>query len=251
LGPRRRGAGAGIWGWGWLWFLIAGLALVAFILAVIMFSWYNSPQGAGVRGLNITTTGPGGSIGTSGATGATGATGPTGSSGSTGSSGPTGATGAAGPAAPTVVYAMYYGLTTGTGNGGPNDYAATVAVGAAIPFPRAGPFLTAGIVDTSATLKTLAAVGTYEITFQIHTTEVAQWVARVNGVELAECQAADYNPTSGGHLVVGTCFITTGAINTTLEIVNPSGNAAALTITPADGTLTHANAQTLTIKRLN
>jgi hypothetical protein len=33
-----------------------------------------------------------------------------------------------------------------------------------------------------------------------------------------------------------------------VELINPPGNATALIVTPADGSNTHANAQTLVIK---
>jgi len=130
-GTRRRGnagafTAASMWGLWWL--IIAGLALVAFILAVIMFSWYNSPQGVGVRGLNTSTTGPNGSVGATGGTGATGSnggitgatgsTGPLGSSGTTGATGSlgaTGATGAAGPAGSAVGGAEFVRLSAQPG----------------------------------------------------------------------------------------------------------------------------------------
>jgi hypothetical protein len=58
------------------------------------------------------------------------------------------------------------------------------------------------------------------------------------------------NPTSGGHPIIGNFFITTTSINSVLAVVNPSGNTPALTITPANGADTHANSQSLAIKRV-
>jgi len=39
------------------------------------------------------------------------------------------------------------------------------------------------------------------------------------------------NPTSGGHPIVGSTFITTTIINQIVAVVNPTGNTPALTIT--------------------
>ena len=148
---------------------------------------------------------------------------------------------------------MFYGLTAGTGNDAATDYAATVAVKTAagtgrVPFPRNGP--ANGIVRVDGSSFTLAAVGTYHITYKVHTTEPAQLNLELNDVELPETETADLNPTSGGHLLVGDAIITTTVINSVLAVVNPTGNATALTITPADGSKTHANAQSIQILRL-
>lgn len=154
------------------------------------------------------------------------------------------------PAGPSSLpYGMFYGLTAGTGNGGPTNYAATVAPGAAVPFPQNGP--AAGIVRSGPGIFTLAAIGTYEINFKVHTTEPGQLQLRVNGVAVAYTTTPSMNPTAGGHNMVGTgIFITTTVINETIEVINPAGNSPALTITSADGASTHANAQSITIKKI-
>jgi hypothetical protein len=146
---------------------------------------------------------------------------------------------------------MFYGLTAGTGNGGPTDYAATVAVKTSVgtgrvPFPRDGSVLT-GVSRVDGSSFTIAAIGVYKFDYKVHTTEPGQLAVELNGAEVALSETADMNPTSGGHLLVGSCLITTTTVNSVVAIVNPPGNSTALTITPADGANTHANAQSLTI----
>lgn len=173
--------------------------------------------------------------------------------------GPAGATGPAGPTGPQgatgiIDYSMFYGLTAGTGNGGPTDYAATVAVKTSagtgrVPFPRNG--ATSGVIARAdASSFTLPAIGTYEVNFKVHTTEPGQLELELNGADVVESLTQDMNPTSGGHLMVGTCIIATVAINAVIAVINPTGNSTALTITPANGAETHANAQSITVKRI-
>lgn len=144
-------------------------------------------------------------------------------------------------------YAMFYGLTAGTGNFAATDYAATVAVGAAVPFPRDGASL--GITRASASTFTVSETGTYEVSFHVQTTEPGQLKLQVNGTDEHSCVAANMIPTAGGHPIDGNCIVVLSA-GDVIAIVNPVGNVAALTITPADGAQTHANSQTLTIKKL-
>lgn len=163
-----------------------------------------------------------------------------------------------------LAYAMFYGLTAGTGMGG-TDYAATIAVKTAagtgrVPFPQNGPTsgtITSAIGTTTPALIAeidIPAIGTYEVSFMVHTTEPGQLQLELTttGVpaDLAYTCVANMNPTAGGHPIGGTFLVTTTAINSKLAVVNPTGNSTALTITPADGADTHANAQTLTIKQI-
>lgn len=161
-------------------------------------------------------------------------------------------------------FGMFYGLTAGTGNGGADDYPATVPIKTAaatgrIPFPRTGPLGTGillGPANPSSTPANnfdsiiLAAVGTYEVSFHVHTTERGQLQLELNGTDLADTLIQDYNPTSGGHLISGTSLITTVSINSVLAVINAVGNATALTVTQADGNLTGANSQSIVVKFL-
>lgn len=207
---------------------------------------------------------PGGPTGPTGLTGLTGPTGPVGpvQQGPQGLTGVTGPTGAEGPTGPGAIgaaegFAMFYGLTAGTGNLGATDYAApippkTAAGTGRVPFPRNGPSGGSTIitrVDDSSFI--LPDIGTYHVIFKVHTTEPGQLQLELNGVDLAETVTPDMNPTAGGHLIVGDSYITTSVINEVLAVISPVGNTPALTITPADGASTHANAQSITIERLN
>ena len=195
------------------------------------------------------------------ATGPTGpcCTGATGTAGATGATGPccTGPTGAAGVADAALGFSMFYGLTAGTGNPTTTDYAATVPAKTAagtgrVPFPRNGPVGGSTIVSRiDASSFNLPAIGTYHVIFKVQTTEPGQLQLELNGADLAETTTPDQNPTSGGHLIVGDSYITTTIINSVLAVINPTGNTPALTITPADGASTHANAQSITIERLS
>jgi hypothetical protein len=153
------------------------------------------------------------------------------------------------PAAAALGYGFFYGLTTGTGNGGPNDYPATIAPGAAVPFPRAGP-ATPDITSPSSTVITVANIGTYDITFRVHTTEPGQLQLALDTVPQPQTTSADMDPTSGGHVLVGNSIITTTVVDSIIQVINPAGNSTALTITPANGAETWANAQTFVIRRL-
>lgn len=153
-------------------------------------------------------------------------------------------------------YGMFYGTTVGTGNegSGSGDYAATVAAGAPVPFPRNGANSGSGIARTFNPYNesfTLPNTGTYEVTFNVSTTEPGQLqlAFRVDTTytPIAHTTAVGAGGTNGGP-IGGTFFITATA-GQALAVINPAGNPAALTITPA-GTLTYANVPTLTIKQL-
>jgi hypothetical protein len=161
------------------------------------------------------------------------------------------------PAPAGLGFAMFYGLTAGTGNGGASDYAGTVAVKTSagtgrVPFPRLGSVsLTNGptLLGDNASVN-LPSIGTYMVSFSVHTTEPGQLQLELGGTALAYTCSANMNPTSGGHPIGGTFFVTTVANNSVLAVINPAGNAAALTITPADGSETHANTQSLVVTRI-
>jgi hypothetical protein len=149
---------------------------------------------------------------------------------------------------------MFYGLTTGTGNSGANDYASTVAVKTSagtgrVPFPRLGP-TTGNITAIDASSFNIATPGTYHITSNVHTTETGQLQLELNGAAVNESTASNSNPTSGGHTHNIDILLTTVTPNSVLAVINPAGNSTALTITPSDGSSTHAAAQTLNIEQV-
>ena len=153
-------------------------------------------------------------------------------------------------------YAMFYGLTAGTGNGGATDYAATVAVKTSVgtgrvPFPRSGPASVGSATNFDGTSSfLLPSTGVYKVTFGVHTTEPGQLQLELNGADVSSTVAANMNPTSGGHPIGGSYIINSTAPNFLLSVINPDGNSTALTITPANGSETHANSQVLVIERI-
>ncbi len=192
-------------------------------------------------------TGSQGIIGVDGAAGAVGATGATGLTGAQGIIGLTGNTGLTGATGTILQFAMFYGLTNGTGSSG-TDYATPIAIKTLsgtgrVPFPRNGP--AASIARIDARSFTLPAIGTYEIIFNVHTTEEGQLQLELNNVDLPNTVAANRS-----NAIIGNFFITTTVVNSVLAIVNPTGNNKSLTITPADSNMSHAITQSLTIKKI-
>jgi len=194
--------------------------------------------GAGATGM----AGPTGSTGVAGPTGVTGAAGSTGSAGVagptgvSGAAGPTGPGGAAGPAGST-------GATGPAGSGGilafsnffalmPGDNAATVAPGTDVLFPQDGPTSATAITRLTASTFNLAAIGTYQIMFQVSVTEPGQLILTLNGADLAYTVVGRATGTSE---LAGMSLVTTNVINSILTVRNPAGNSTALTITPLAG----------------
>ncbi len=144
--------------------------------------------------------------------------------------------------------AMFYGTTTGTGSEG-NDYAATVAAGAPVPFPRNGP-TTVGAPATRSGVSTTAFVvantGFYEVSWQVGFTEASQLQLDVNGGLVANTCATS---GAGTQQNTNTVLVSLNA-GDIVRVINPPGNATALTVTPADGSLTHAQAPNLVIKQI-
>lgn len=195
---------------------------------------------AGVTGPTGAFGGPSGATGPTGVTGATGdigpcCTGPTGATGTAGTpgapgepgapgnTGPTGSTGATGSAfAP---FADFFALM-------PGDNAATVAVGAAVSFPQDGENSGSGIVRASATQFTLPVVGRYRVFFQVSVTEAGQLMLDLDGAPIANTVVGRATGTSQ---IVGESIINNAVAGAVLRVINPAGNAAALTITPVAG----------------
>jgi hypothetical protein len=178
-------------------------------------------------------TGATGSIGVTGAAGPAGSTGATGSTGSTGAAGaigPTGVTGAVGPTGPAgpsgvSAFSNFFGLM-------PPDNAATVAPGTDVSFPQNGPTSGSAIARTGPSTFNLAAVGSYQIMFQVSVDEAGQLMLTLNGADLAYTVVGRATGTSE---ITGMSLVTTSVINSILTIRNPAGNATALTITPLAG----------------
>jgi hypothetical protein len=143
--------------------------------------------------------------------------------------------------------AMFYGTTTGTGSEG-NDYAATVAVGAPVPFPRNGPTVNGHAIRSgvSTTDFVVDATGVYEVSWQVGFSEASQLQLAVNAAPVANtCTTSGAGTQQNTNTVL--VALTAGDIVT---VINPAGNSTALTVTPSDGALTHAQAPNLSIKLL-
>ena len=181
------------------------------------------PQGAqGPQGAP----GSQGERGAPGSQGERGAPGPQGERGAPGPAGPQGNTGPPGvPGAPAIVaFAEFYALM-------PPDNAATVAAGTAVSFPQDGA-ASGEIARAGADSFKLPATGTYRVTFSVPVTEAGQLRLRLNGDELASTTSGRATGTS---TIDRTALVQTTAQNSVLEVVNPAGNATALTSTPLAG----------------
>jgi len=129
----------------------------------------------------------------------------------------------------------------------PGDNVATIAAGAPIQFPQNGPaFGAISRNGASPSQFILAAAGVYEVAFQASIAEAGQLMLRVNGVEQAATVAGRATGTSQ---ISNTVLIRTTSPNAILEVINPSGNATALTLTPTAGG-THAVSATLVVERI-
>jgi hypothetical protein len=128
----------------------------------------------------------------------------------------------------------------------PPDNAATIAVGAPVLFPQNGP-TTAPPAATRATAGTFTVpvAGIYQISWQASIAEPGQLQVAVNGVGVANTVVGRATGTSQ---MEGNTLVTLAA-NDVVSILNPTGNAAALTMTPIAGG-THAVSATLTIRKV-
>ncbi len=130
----------------------------------------------------------------------------------------------------------------------PGDNSATVGGNVAVEFPQDGP--TSGVITrqggASPSVFVIPVAGTYLVQFQVSVTEPGQLELRINGVADPNTRVGRDTGTSQ---IVGLSIVTTVGPNTTLEVINPTGNTPALTITPIAGGTQSVSAH-LTITRL-
>ncbi|SFA73666.1 hypothetical protein SAMN05216312_101205 [Cohnella sp. OV330] len=180
------------------------------------------PQGiAGLAGA----IGAAGLAGPAGPAGPAGAVGPAGPAGAVGPAGPAGAVGPAGPAGGALGFADFFALM-------PPDNAATVAPDTDVSFPQDGPISGTAITRINASAFNLAAIGTYQVLFQVNVNEAGQLLLTLNGADLAYTVVGRATGTSQ---IVGMALVQTTVINSVLTVRNPAGNSTALTITPLAG----------------
>jgi hypothetical protein len=131
----------------------------------------------------------------------------------------------------------------------PGDNAATIAVGAPVLFPQNGPQSTppaavrVGAPPASTFTVTLA--GAYQIAWQVSVAEPGQLQVAVGGVGVASTVVGR---ATGTNQIVGNTVLQLLA-GDVVSIINPAGNAAALTLTPTAGG-THAVSATLSIRKI-
>ncbi len=126
---------------------------------------------------------------------------------------------------PPGAFADFYALM-------PPDNAANVAVGSAVQFPQDGPTSGTAITRLDASTFNLAAIGTYQVMFQVSVSQAGQLVLVLNGIELPYTVVGRATGTSQ---IVGMALITTSAVNDTLSVRNPAAGIVALTVTPLAG----------------
>jgi len=114
----------------------------------------------------------------------------------------------------------------------PGDNSATIAVGADVLFPQTATSSNTTIARINTSTFNLAAIGTYQVMFQVSVTEPGQLNLTVNGTEQGYTVSGRATGTSQ---IVGMALVTTTLINSALTVRNPAGNSTALTITPLAG----------------
>ena len=181
----------------------------------------------GAQGPTGPSGGPPGATGTTGATGAQGPTGANGANGANGAPGATGATGAQGIAG-VLDFADFYALM-------PEDNAATVAIGGDVDFPQNGPSNGIAITRVSTDRFNLAAIGFYQVLFQVSVNEPGQLVLTLDsGGGPIVLGYTLVGRATGTSQIVGMAIVETTVINSILTVRNNS-SPAALTITPLAG----------------
>jgi hypothetical protein len=117
----------------------------------------------------------------------------------------------------------------------PPDNFAPVQAGEDVDFPRNGPISAGGAISrVPGTFDqfNLAAIGTYQVLFQVSVSAAGQLVLTLNGDELPYTVVGRATGTSQ---IVGMALVTTTSINSILTVRNPADSTTALTITPLAG----------------
>ncbi len=151
------------------------------------------------------------------------------------------------PVPPTSTFGSFFSLM-------PGDNPATVAADAGVRFQQLGP--ANGILKSAAldpvsgaadTQIIIPATGIYQVSWQVSVTEPGQLMLDLNH-SIANTAHTVAGRATGTSQIMNDVLISAVA-NDLLRVVNPVGNAAALTITPTAGG-THAVGAMLVIKRI-
>lgn len=162
--------------------------------------------------------------------------------GFTGGTGTTGSTGATGAGVfSDIGLSNFFALM-------PGDNADTVAPGTPVDFPQDGP--TNGPVSrVNANTFEILVAGIYKIEWQVSVSEAGQLVVAVDdGPGFVERAETVVGRDTGTSQIVGDTYLSFD-IGDLVQIWNPTGNPAALTITPIAGG-THAVSATLSFTRV-
>ncbi|MHB8233495.1 MAG: hypothetical protein ACYDHT_02460 [Solirubrobacteraceae bacterium] len=142
-----------------------------------------------------------------------------------------------------LAYAEFYALM-------PADNPATVGAGSPVEFPRDGPS-SGGIARDSASEFVIPHLGTYRVTFSVSVNEPGQLVIAVDsGSGMVAVPYTVYGRATGTSLITGEAFVRTSAVNSAIEVRNPTGNSPALTVTPNAGG-TQATVASILIQQLD
>ena len=129
----------------------------------------------------------------------------------------------------------------------PPDNISTVAPGAAVEFPQDGPSSVSAPSRLTPSSFLLSEVSTYRVAFIVPVGEAGQLLLQLNDVDLSYTV---FGRAANNSQIVGEALITTTVPDSIIEVVNPAGNATALTITPLAGG-TRPVAASLVIEQLD
>jgi hypothetical protein len=114
-----------------------------------------------------------------------------------------------------------------------------------VEFPNDGATSAIDISRVSPTTFNLESVGTYVVMYQASIDEAGQLAIALNGVQIPHSVAGRATGTSE---ISNFAIVTTTAANSTLSVINPAGNATALTVTPSAGGTSAASANLVIIR---
>ncbi len=136
-----------------------------------------------------------------------------------------------------LAFAEFYALM-------PGDNAATVAPGTAVAFPQDGP-LSGTIARLSSNQFQLSDIGVYMVSWQVSINEPGQLVLELNSAQIPYTVVGR---ATGTTQITGFSLISTASSNSILRVINPVGNATALTVTPLAGGANSVSASLVIIR---
>ena len=125
------------------------------------------------------------------------------------------------PVQTTISFGDFYALM-------PSDNASPIAVGSSVEFPRINT-VSGTDISGSNSIFTLGPIGVYQVSFQVGVTDVSgcQLGLALNGTLLPGSVVG----TLGSNSINGVTLVTTTIVNSTLSVINPTGNARSIIVT--------------------